>query len=195
MGVSLPVSPTRGPTRTPPHAPRHGTPARTPRARRTETVRQTESVAWRAHTKLRCCKSTPRDTLHILSQILGSLPAIFFRTATHHHHHHHRSWTSFKWAQHTTATPRCLRAGARGRRTGGASSWLSCDAARATCSSCLTPGRCSARASSVVEAAALRSAAHAARLVARSKRAVGQRAEPLRRARWSAYDSPMMPSH
>ena len=35
----------------------------------------------------------------------------------------------------------------------------------------------------------------AAGLVARSKRAVGQRSEPRRRARWSAYDSPMMPSH
>ena len=37
--------------------------------------------------------------------------------------------------------------------------WLSCDAARATFSSCLTLGLCSARASSMVEAAALRSAA------------------------------------
>jgi len=70
-----------------------------------------------------------------------------------------QTWTSLKSAQHTSATPRCLRAGARGRRAGGASSWLSCDAARATFSSCLTPGRCSARASSMVEAAALRSAA------------------------------------
>ena len=35
----------------------------------------------------------------------------------------------------------------------------------------------------------------AAGLVVRSKRTVGQRAEPRRRARWSAYDSPMMPSH
>ena len=35
----------------------------------------------------------------------------------------------------------------------------------------------------------------AAGLVARSKRAVGQRSKPRRRARWSAYDSPMMPSH
>ena len=32
----------------------------------------------------------------------------------------------------------------------------------------------------------------AAGLVARSKRAVGQRSKPRRRARWSAYDSPMM---
>ena len=70
-----------------------------------------------------------------------------------------RTWTSFKWAQQSSATPRCLRAGTRGRRAGGASSRLSCDAARATFSSCLTPGRCSARASSMVEAAALRSAA------------------------------------
>ena len=70
-----------------------------------------------------------------------------------------QTWTSLKWAQQSSATPRCLRAGARGRRAGGASSWLSCDAARATFSSCLTPGRCSARASRMVEAAALRSAA------------------------------------
>ena len=70
-----------------------------------------------------------------------------------------QTWTSLKSAQQSSATPRCLRAGARGRRAGGASSWLSCDAARATFSSCLTPGRCSARASSMVEAAALRSAA------------------------------------
>ena len=82
------------------------------------------------------------------------------------------------------ATPRCWRAGARGRRAGGARSWRSCDAARALDS--LVP----ALRSSVAEAAAPRSswsAGPSADLVARSKRAVSRRrAEPLQRARWPA---------
>jgi len=51
-----------------------------------------------------------------------------------------QTWTSLKSAQHTSATPRCLRADARGRRAGGASSWRIGDPARATCSYCADPG-------------------------------------------------------
>ena len=51
-----------------------------------------------------------RYLVTILPQILGSLPTIFFRTVTDHPPtDHHRSWTSFKWAQHTSATPLARR--------------------------------------------------------------------------------------
>ena len=142
---------------------------------RWRTLRPKTSRSWR--TSEPCCtvvlsgisRDIPAlnipDISQILPQILGSLPTKILLATTDHPHTKppepgHRSNGRSRAPPRRVACAQARAAGAQAARAGRELyTRLSCDAARATFSSCLTPGRCSARASSMVEAAALRSAA------------------------------------
>ena len=128
----------------------------------------------------------------ILPQILGSLPTIFFRAATHHHHQRAPNLdiqTVHKCDAHLRGRRAALLARRRARptrrrrevvaqlRRGSRGGFAPCDSVPAL----RLIERGGGGGTEVLVECRL-----AADLVARSKRAVSRRAEPFQRARWPA---------
>ena len=128
----------------------------------------------------------------ILPQILGSLPRKFWRVATDHHHSNlDITQIGAAHLRHAALLARRRARPARRRRE------LVAQLRRRSRDVLELPDPGPVLRSSLEHGGGggTEECRRAAGLVGRSKRAVGQSAEPRRRARWSAYDSPIMPSH